>query len=712
LDVCELEVVLNLLKFLVKPAQRFSSQKSLKPIFISFQHKIEMFSQKETFIELIQGEFEAQELLFQYYDQDHKISFKIIPKENVKDILNYYLKIITENTLTKQQQRKLLHQIIVFSNLKTLKSRLILFQIRIFSLTILTCILNEDQITKHLSLEPSLFQDLLKILLLNNNENIEKSKYLGIQSAVIGFLEGMAKYRGKLSEVLSAVNASANHGYLISTTRKIIQLLAVGRKDTGTDVVAHTEKTKHEINGASEKAKEEMDIVTEKNEAASEKTTEEMDIVTEKNEIVSEKTKEEMDIVTEGKDEMDIVSEEKQYGLFVEKLFSFVGYLLSTQVGGNMIIASGILPLLVSAVSMKDKQHLKVLMINKVVAKCTLMLDNLLYGFNTSLNIFSGINGIEVVVDRIEYEVEEALKFQPRFPVLPSTTTSLSTTQDHAVQPHTVHRAQTYLSPKTTQDPGMNSDYKELLTRLPLLRATLKLILHLCQNSGTADGMRNLVDSSLVKSLKKIFDHSILFGHLGAFGLATNIMSTFIHNEPTSLVVLQEHKLTESFLKASCQEIPVSAEVVSAIPNAFGAVCLNAVGLKEFMEYNPIPNFISLFTKEEHLLPLIYNDVPHLVGNSIDEFIRHHPSTKDIVMENIMEMIRTVVKIGESHEPKDYEGCYLIEKGKLERQESKMIFLIEVSSRVYIFLISFSKDYFKTRHIVKNSSNLMGYLCY
>lgn len=292
------------------------------------------------------------------------------------------------------------------------------------------------------------------------------------------------------------------------------------------------------------------------------------------------------------------------------------------------------------------------------------MLDNLLYGFNTSLNIFSGIHGIEVVVERIEYEVSEALKFKARFPVLSH--------QD----------GKTYLSSNTTQDPGTNLDYKELLTRLPLIRATLKLILHLCQNSGTADGMRTLVDSSLVKSLKKIFDHSILFGHLGAFGLAANIMSTFIHNEPTSLVVLQEHKLTKSFLKASCQEIPVSAEVISALPNAFGAICLNAVGLKEFMEFNPIPNFIGLFTKEEHLLSLLYNDVPHLVGNSIDEFIRHHPSTKEIVMENIMEMVETVVKIGEIHEPKDYESCYLVDKGKLERQESKITYLIEVSSRV------------------------------
>jgi E3 ubiquitin-protein ligase HUWE1 len=99
------------------------------------------------------------------------------------------------------------------------------------------------------------------------------------------------------------------------------------------------------------------------------------------------------------------------------------------------------------------------------------------------------------------------------------------------------------------------------LDRLPLLRALLKCVLHLLQNAGTADGMRTLTDSSLPKSIKKIFQYSTLFGHVGAFGLAANIMSTFIHNEPTSLVILQESGLTKEFLIASMRNISVSAEV-------------------------------------------------------------------------------------------------------------------------------------------------------
>jgi E3 ubiquitin-protein ligase HUWE1 len=85
------------------------------------------------------------------------------------------------------------------------------------------------------------------------------------------------------------------------------------------------------------------------------------------------------------------------------------------------------------------------------------------------------------------------------------------------------------------------------------------------QSSGTAEGLRGLIDSSLLKSIKKIIEHRSLFGpnvlpigtilalficslieHL----LAINILATFVHNEPTSLTVIQEASVPEAFYRA------------------------------------------------------------------------------------------------------------------------------------------------------------------
>jgi len=86
------------------------------------------------------------------------------------------------------------------------------------------------------------------------------------------------------------------------------------------------------------------------------------------------------------------------------------------------------------------------------------------------------------------------------------------------------------------------------------------------QSSGTAEGLRGLIDSSLLKSLKKIIEHRSLFGpnvlpigtvlfYSSALLLirsetAINILATFVHNEPTSLAVIQEAGVPEAFYRA------------------------------------------------------------------------------------------------------------------------------------------------------------------
>jgi E3 ubiquitin-protein ligase HUWE1 len=145
------------------------------------------------------------------------------------------------------------------------------------------------------------------------------------------------------------------------------------------------------------------------------------------------------------------------------------------------------------------------------------------------------------------------------------------------------------------------------------------------QTSGTADRLRNLIDSTLPTNLLQVLAYSKTFGP-NVFSLATNIMSTFIHNEPTSLSILQELKLPQTFLFSIKQHIPFSPEVISAIPTAFGAVCLNQPGLDMYNKVAPMDTFLEVFTTEANLRTLLENDVPQLVGQSLDELMRHQTS--------------------------------------------------------------------------------------
>jgi len=80
------------------------------------------------------------------------------------------------------------------------------------------------------------------------------------------------------------------------------------------------------------------------------------------------------------------------------------------------------------------------------------------------------------------------------------------------------------------------------------------------QSSGTAEGLRGLIDTTLLKSAKKIMEWRGVFGP-NIFPIAINIMSTFVHNEPTSLAIIQEAGVPEIFYKAIETGIEPAIEV-------------------------------------------------------------------------------------------------------------------------------------------------------
>jgi E3 ubiquitin-protein ligase HUWE1 len=104
------------------------------------------------------------------------------------------------------------------------------------------------------------------------------------------------------------------------------------------------------------------------------------------------------------------------------------------------------------------------------------------------------------------------------------------------------------------------------------------------QASGTAEGLRNVIDSSLTKSLDQIFRNFAKVGspvlalgasmgpacclldfQLNLLSEAINLTATFVHNEPTSLAVIQEMKLHESLYDAMEFNAKPSFDVSSAV---------------------------------------------------------------------------------------------------------------------------------------------------
>ncbi|KAJ3224220.1 hypothetical protein HK099_000081 [Clydaea vesicula] len=419
-----------------------------------------------------------------------------------------------------------------------------LSSIRLLSIAVWVNMMTDEASNSKLFLyEPDLIQKCADLLVAERNIPYD------LQTSAIYVLDSIFHQRSKQSEVLTAINASVNHGVLMYSLQSV------------TNYMNEENKTK-------------------------------------------------------------VIPQE-----YIEALLSFIGYVVTIQSGGAMLLSAGIIVVLVSVMDNRLESQ------RKNVVKCMNMLDAILYQFSTSYPAFTSAKGLDILVRRIKDEVYECTGNEASSESLASDQMDVEPTSTSRV-PHI----------EVGDIP---------VERILLLRQAMKFILHLMQSFGTADGMRNLIDTSLPNTILRIFE-SKRFG-ASIFGLAVNIMSTFIHNEPTSLSILQEASLPQSFLKVVLQDFPISAEVVSALPNAFGAICLNQAGLDAFKENLPIQKFMDVFTNSEHILTLLDSDVPHLVGGSLDELIRHHPTLKSDVFDAIGNMLNKVLLIGENQTAKTVE---------------------------------------------------------
>lgn len=92
-----------------------------------------------------------------------------------------------------------------------------------------------------------------------------------------------------------------------------------------------------------------------------------------------------------------------------------------------------------------------------------------------------------------------------------------------------------------------------------------------------------------------------------------------------------------------------SSQVIQAIPNAIGALCLNEAGQAQLSKRpSIIPAILAIFTSERHLKVLIDKENAVIIGTAVDELIRHHPSLKSSVFDAIRSTLSNIEDLGMS----------------------------------------------------------------
>ena len=140
-------------------------------------------------------------------------------------------------------------------------------------------------------------------------------------------------------------------------------------------------------------------------------------------------------------------------------------------------------------------------------------------------------------------------------------------------------------------------------------------------------------------------------------------MAIFVHNEPTCLPVIQEAELPEVFYSVIEKGLEPVIEVIQSVPNAIGALCLNQAGQDQLnARPNTIPSLFAIFISEDHQRVLQEKENAVLIGTSIEELIRHHPSLKDKVFGAIKTTMSKIEELGNSYTvPDDIKHWYKLQ---------------------------------------------------
>ncbi|KAJ4297668.1 E3 ubiquitin-protein ligase tom1 [Kalmusia sp. IMI 367209] len=345
-----------------------------------------------------------------------------------------------------------------------------------------------------------------------------------------------------------------------------------------------------------------------------------------------------------------------------EALFSLLNTLPTSQARtGDGMVSAGLLEILADVLKLRtakaERNHPKILN----------FLDTFVHNLREAFQALVDAKGLEIIADLVFYEVTTSQKL-------------------------------------AEEGKGIPKEYKTQLTdyQIPFynqqtLRWLFKFMNHMMSHTGGGNfdrQMRNLIDSNpLQRGLEIVLSNAKIYGST-VWSMGVNILTTFIHNEPTSYAVINDAGLSTALLETvSGEKIPEAssemtdqdaaspghiasseqsasppqptreypprdpniplasgilpvAEAISTIPPAFGAICLAEAGMKLFQSSAALKRYFEIFESPAHVKALDMDpEIPSIIGNSFDELVRHHPPLKNTVLASLSEMVARVVRI-------------------------------------------------------------------
>lgn len=303
--------------------------------------------------------------------------------------------------------------------------------------------------------------------------------------------------------------------------------------------------------------------------------------------------------------------------LYADSVFSLLGCIVSGHHASHvaMIVGAGVMSLLVRTIqTCTSRDNL----VQRSVARALGLIDGFIYATQAAFTQFCDLGGPDVYVERIKNEVDYDIAHpEPEDGLLVTVRSEWA-------------------------KPADNIYGRLSLPSSTLLRNILKSISHMITATGTEE-LRNLIETSLPESVIKIMNNRLIFGPQ-ILAVAIGIIGNLVHNEPTSLVVVQEKKIPELLYDLITVDIEANFDLISTLPSVCSAFCLNESGLNLFNRRMVARKLMRLLLGHRHVEVLEDRDNAILFGHAIDELVRHQPSTRDDVLAGIQHALEDTNK--------------------------------------------------------------------
>lgn len=187
--------------------------------------------------------------------------------------------------------------------------------------------------------------------------------------------------------------------------------------------------------------------------------------------------------------------------------------------------------------------------------------------------------------------------------------------------------------------------------------------------------MGEMNDLSLPQSLCTIFTFSEMFGG-NILSESMLLLTKILHTDPTCYPKLQEASLPDAFLKSLSRGlcifvsiffkfcalylsldagIPPNASAIMALPDAIGALCLNADGLEKVTSSKALTVFSEIFTSPKYA-QVLNGEAANNIGTKLDELLRHNPQLRPVGVNISLKILKNLKILGGGVEIEDSEA--------------------------------------------------------